>query len=136
MALDSLGFNRCKLLKIDVGGMEREVLEGARELIERCKPVLFIGAAGIDGEPELLTLLEELGYEGWWHVTRYFHAENHFGNAENVFDGYRPDACLMCFPREAQVQINGFEKAQGTDDSWVKAMDRVVSRANGAAAAE
>ena len=84
----------------------------------------------------MLTLLEELRHEGWWHVTRSFHVENHFGNAENILDGYRPDACPMCFSREAQVRINGFEMAQDTDDSSVKVMDRVVSRANGAAAAE
>jgi hypothetical protein len=40
--IDGLGLQRLDLLKLDLEGMEAEALDGARETIERCKPVLFI----------------------------------------------------------------------------------------------
>jgi FkbM family methyltransferase len=42
ITIDSLELKRLDLLKIDVEGMEAEVLDGAAETIMRCKPVLFI----------------------------------------------------------------------------------------------
>lgn len=134
ITLDDLAFNRCKLIKIDTAGMEAEVLAGAKALIQRCQPALFVTANAAEGDPALLGLLEEMGYAGWWHVTRYFHPDNHRGSAEDLFEGYRPDASLLCFPKAAEVQINGFEPLTGTDDSWVKAMERIVARAESAPA--
>jgi FkbM family methyltransferase len=40
--LDAGSFTRCDFVKIDVEGMELEVLEGAKATIERCRPALFI----------------------------------------------------------------------------------------------
>jgi FkbM family methyltransferase len=40
VALDAMTFEACDLLKIDVEGFELQVLKGARELIERFRPVI------------------------------------------------------------------------------------------------
>ena len=40
--IDSLGLERFDLLKLDLEGMEAEALDGARETIARCHPILFI----------------------------------------------------------------------------------------------
>ncbi len=40
--LDSLGFNRVGLMKIDVEGMEEKVIDGAVETISRCRPMIFL----------------------------------------------------------------------------------------------
>lgn len=40
--LDRFGFARADMIKIDVEGMETDVLDGAGETIRRCRPVLFI----------------------------------------------------------------------------------------------
>lgn len=42
MSLDSLQLPRLDLLKIDVEGMEIEVLDGAKEMIQRHRPVMLI----------------------------------------------------------------------------------------------
>lgn len=130
VALDDLAFERCKLIKIDTSGMEAEVLKGARDLIARCQPILFVTANNAEGDPELLGLLDDLGYRGWWHVTRYFQPDNFNARTDDIFQAYRPDANLICFPAAAQVEINGFEPVTGRDDSWVKAMQRIVDRAD------
>lgn len=40
VTIDSFGFENVDLIKIDVEGYESEVLEGARQTIERCGPVV------------------------------------------------------------------------------------------------
>ena len=40
--LDDLLIPDCSLIKIDVEGYEKEIIEGGRSLIKRCSPTLFI----------------------------------------------------------------------------------------------
>ena len=42
ISLDSLNLNRCDFIKIDVEGMEEEVLLGSKNLINKCRPILLI----------------------------------------------------------------------------------------------
>jgi len=42
LAIDSLGLARLDLIKIDVEGMEVEVLDGARQTIARCRPIILV----------------------------------------------------------------------------------------------
>jgi FkbM family methyltransferase len=42
MTIDSLVLPRADLIKIDVERMEAEVLEGARQTIARCRPIIFM----------------------------------------------------------------------------------------------
>jgi FkbM family methyltransferase len=69
--LDAFGFGDVAAIKIDVEGHEREVLEGARETIVRCKPTLVVEieqrhlAAGVTID-ELFATLRSLGYRGWF----------------------------------------------------------------------
>ncbi|NKB78737.1 FkbM family methyltransferase [Ochrobactrum daejeonense] len=54
-----------KIIKIDVEGMELDVLEGGRELILRDKPILYIESATEANYRQISTYLAELGY-GYW----------------------------------------------------------------------
>jgi FkbM family methyltransferase len=40
--IDSLGLQRCDFMKIDVEGMELDVLQGAKSTVERFRPRLYI----------------------------------------------------------------------------------------------
>jgi len=62
LALDDLKLTRLDLIKIDVEGMEMEALEGARQSIERCRPVLLIEQIK-SGRDQLRAWLAERGYE-------------------------------------------------------------------------
>jgi FkbM family methyltransferase len=61
ITIDSLNLPRLDLLKVDVERMEMEVLEGAKQTIARCLPVIFVEHAktGVD---VLFAALSALGY--------------------------------------------------------------------------
>ena len=72
MTLDDLlsGQNRVDVIKIDIEGAEYMALEGGRELLGRCRPVIFsefspVALQHISGKSgrEYLDLLQSLGYE-------------------------------------------------------------------------
>lgn len=62
MTLDSLQLSRVDLIKIDIEGMEMEALEGARQLVEKCHPILLIEQIKTVRE-RLRAWIQERGYE-------------------------------------------------------------------------
>jgi FkbM family methyltransferase len=61
ITLDALGLARVDLIKIDVEGMEMEALEGGRQLVEKCHPILLIEQIKT-GREQLRAWLLERGY--------------------------------------------------------------------------
>lgn len=62
ISIDSLKSPRVDFIKIDVEGMELEVLEGAKETIQKFKPQLLIETIKVDRE-KLIQRIEEWGYQ-------------------------------------------------------------------------
>ena len=62
LMLDEFNLPRADLIKIDVEGMEMEVLEGTAKTIERCRPIMLIEKIKTDAT-QLGSLLQTLGYE-------------------------------------------------------------------------
>ncbi len=62
ITLDSLDLTRVDLIKIDVEGMEEEVLNGAKNLIGTFKPIIFIEVIKSSIE-NLINLLDGFGYK-------------------------------------------------------------------------
>jgi len=65
--LDSWGLEDVDFVKIDVEGMEYEVLEGSENTIARCRPVLSVEADREAQVPDLLRWLRARSYRIWWH---------------------------------------------------------------------
>ena len=61
ISLDAMALPRVDLIKLDIEGMELEALEGARQLIETCRPVVLVEQIKAGPEP-LRAWLEERGY--------------------------------------------------------------------------
>ena len=59
--LDALGLDRLDLVKLDVEGMELEVLRGARDVLARHRPILLVEVIKSDAAA-LEALVTELGY--------------------------------------------------------------------------
>ena len=62
VSIDSLNLNRLDFLKIDVEGMEVEVLEGAKESIEKFKPQILVETIKSD-KKKITDELEKSGYK-------------------------------------------------------------------------
>lgn len=120
--IDALELPACAVLKIDVEGMEVEVLAGARRTIERCKPVVFVENNTVARSAEVLAAVRALGYRAYWHIAPYYRPDNHFGNPEDVFAAYQPEANLVCVP--AGRSLPGMLEVEGPDDDFVKALGR------------
>lgn len=115
--LDSLALPLCHVLKIDVEGMEAEVLEGARGTIGRCRPTLYIENDRPDFSSDLIKRVFELGYDAFWHLPPLYNPDNFAGEAENIFPGIL-SANMLCTPAELKVSIQGARRISSADDTW------------------
>ncbi|WP_019501402.1 FkbM family methyltransferase [Pseudanabaena sp. PCC 6802] len=69
VTIDSLGLQQCHLIKADVEGMERDVIMGARNTIEKYHPILYLESHDDDTRNPLIWLCKQLGYILYWHGT-------------------------------------------------------------------
>ena len=123
MKIDDLQLGRCNLIKIDVEGHEPKVLAGARKMITKLRPVLFVENNSEERSRAVLIAIADLGYNSWWHIGDYFNPQNYFGKPERLFGEYR-EANVLCFPKEAQVNAGNLWPVEGIDDTFVKALQR------------
>ena len=126
VTIDELALQRCALIKVDVEGMETKVVAGAKDTIARCRPALFLENDTVERSREVLEAVEAVGYKAYWQIAGYFSPKNFFGNPENVFARFQPQANILCVPKECPFA--GLTAVEGLDDDWKKAVDRIVSR--------
>jgi FkbM family methyltransferase len=98
---------RLRLLKIDVEGMEREVLLGGRGLILRTRPLLYVENDRQEKAEALVTCLRSLEYDLNWHTPPLYNPGNFRGHRENVF-GDIGSFNMFCVPAESPLPLKGF----------------------------
>jgi FkbM family methyltransferase len=108
-----------RLIKIDVEGMEADVLAGAASLLRRDRPVLYVENDRPHRSPALIDRLRELGYRLFWHIAPFFNPNNFAGDGTRFIDvGYCHDGRgvflngfatnMLCVPQEDSRPISGF----------------------------
>ncbi|MFY9655225.1 MAG: FkbM family methyltransferase [Methylocystis sp.] len=104
-----------RLIKIDVEGAEAAVLRGARELIRRTRPALYVELEFPHLAPETLEQIFELNYEAYWHIPSLFEEHNFCNNKNNVFEGI---CCVnaLCLPQEAKAPVQGLRRVASVND--------------------
>lgn len=101
ITVDSLIQEAVHLIKIDVEGMEKEVLLGAIETIALYKPILYVENDRQAKSQELIETLWSFGYACQWHIPMLFNPDNFAKNPENIW----PDVAsfnMVCCPKEHQ----------------------------------
>ncbi len=100
-------YPRLKLLKIDVEGMEANVLKGARESIAKFKPVLYLENDRADQSEQLIELVMSMDYRLWWHLPPLFNPNTFFGDSENLFPGI-VSLNMLCLHKDAPANLPQF----------------------------
>jgi hypothetical protein len=100
--IDDLALTACRLIKIDVEGMEIEVLRGANQTIQQFQPVLYVENDRPELSQQLIEHIQSLGYRLYWHTPRMYRAANFFGNQENVFANI-VSVNMLCLPKSTQI---------------------------------
>lgn len=104
IALDSLDLDACHLVKVDVEGMEAEVLEGMRDTIRRLRPVLFLECNSIQSAASILTAGHWENYRTFLVRTAAFNPSNYKAEVKNIF-GVACESSILCVPVEAVHMI-------------------------------
>lgn len=107
--------DRCRLLKVDVEGMEPAVLDGAAALIARHRPILYLEANQRATFAAVLERLNRFGYRAYWHAFRTFNPDNFAKNASNVI-GSTGDVNLLCLPAGSGLDVVGLYPATNFDE--------------------
>jgi FkbM family methyltransferase len=99
MSLDELRLDACHLVKVDAEGMEKDVLEGMRETIDRRRPVLFVECNAIADGLMVMQVLHKRGYLFHLVATAAYNPSNERACADNFF-GVARESALACLPAE------------------------------------
>jgi FkbM family methyltransferase len=116
VTLDQVGLPKARFIKIDVEGMELDVLLGAKEVLARDRPVLYVENDRFEKAEALVAQLLADGYRMWWHGPPLFNPANFRGNAQNVFGTIR-SFNMLCVPREVPTQLDGFQEITKPQDA-------------------
>ncbi len=115
--IDQFELTGCALLKVDVEGMELDVLRGAEATIKRFKPILYIENNAGSKSPPLIRHVLDLGYYLFWHTPPLFNPQNFAGNAQDIFGDVR--SCnMLCLPpgHAKQAMTEDMRPVFGVDD--------------------
>lgn len=99
-------------IKMDVEGMELDVLKGANKTIHLTRPFMYIENDRIEKSEGLIQYLWDLNYDLYWHLAPYFEANNYFNNTDNIFNANVYSSNMICLPKEKQMNISGLDKIE------------------------
>jgi FkbM family methyltransferase len=127
-SIDSLAM-RPALIKIDVEGMELDVLEGAAATVEAGRPVLYVEnnpPTPADDSVAVLLWLQRFGYDLYWDVQSLHEATNFRGRTEPFFsDGH--SANVLALPQGRTVDSQRF-RLEPIDDIHDHKLSRMMRR--------
>jgi FkbM family methyltransferase len=117
VTVDSLGLPACHLVKIDVEGMEGDVIAGAEQTIRRFQPVLYLENDRPEHSAALIRQILDLGYRLYWHLPHLFNPQNYFEVEENVF-GRIVSVNMLGLHASVRQDIQGLHEITDPADQW------------------
>ncbi|WP_085710807.1 MULTISPECIES: FkbM family methyltransferase [unclassified Pseudomonas] len=105
--VDSLDVPSIDFIKLDVEGMERLVLEGARNVVSKDRPLIFCECNSLASGYEIFEFCNGVNYTVFAILSDAYNPENFNGVAENIF-GDAKEVSLLLAPA---TQIEALERA-------------------------
>jgi FkbM family methyltransferase len=124
VTIDSLGLQRCNLIKVDVEGMEEEVISGAVNTIAKFRPLLYLENDRAEKSASLIRFLQSLNYRVWWHLSPLFNPDNFAKNSQNIFGGV-VSINILCQPAESARPVAGLREILDANDRWDQSVSAV-----------
>ena len=115
ITIDSLNLDACRLIKIDVEGMEAQVIAGAGETIQRVRPIIYVENDRKQNAAELILALLGLDYRLYLHLAPFYEPNNFYKNTNNYF-GESVSANMLCLPQEVEQNIEGLPELKAPED--------------------
>lgn len=97
--VDDLSLEQLRLMKIDVEGMEADVLRGAERTVAALRPVVYAECNTLEAGARVFELLRSWGYRLWLHRPAAFNPGNTAGEEHNVF-GVACESNVLAVPQE------------------------------------
>lgn len=115
VTLDTLNL-ACNFIKIDVEGMEEDVIAGGEGVIREHQPILYLENDRPEKSASLIAQLFAWDYRLYWHMPYYFNSNNFFGNPENIYG--RTISVNMLGIHKSQQQEIKLREVLTPDDTW------------------
>jgi len=115
--IDGLNLAACHFIKIDVEGMETDVLAGGAGTIDAHQPILYVENDRRERAPKLIEWLLNRDYRLYWHLPRLYNPDNFFGNDQNVF-GKLISRNMFCLPKDSQISVTNFQEITSPDSPF------------------
>jgi len=109
--------NRLNFLKIDVEGMEIDVLNGAKELIDKFSPIIYLENDRKEKSKELIELLWSMGYKIYWHLPPLYNPDNFFKNNKNIFNNL-VSVNMLCTKENLNFDLKKYNLFELSDSSY------------------
>ncbi len=87
-----------KLLKVDAEGFDLQVLNGAKQLIEKYQPIIFI-EVHLNTVQRTLNYMQGIGYQCYWLASNRYQKNNYFRQPKTL-EGV--DINFLCYPKSAE----------------------------------
>ena len=105
--IDSLEIEKIDVIKLDVEGMERSVLDGAVETISRDRPIVFCECNSLSAGYEILEFCQTRQYDTYGFLASAYNPSNFNAIQENIFGGAKELALLLIPQEKAAATIGG-----------------------------
>ena len=113
--IDDMELDACDLIKVDVEGMESDVMMGAEQTIHRFHPILYVENNRRDKALSLIEQLLMLKYRLGWDLPPLFNPRNFFAATKNIF-GETVSHNMLCLPPGDTRELQGFSEIQSPGD--------------------
>lgn len=118
--LDNItGFPNVDFIKIDVEGMEYNVLQGAQNTIAYFRPKLFIEMQDASMNGLVFDLLSSLSYNMYWAPCATYNPDNHNKIKEDVFGKQHGVLNWLCTPTPIQTDLKPVQDRTDTIEKAV-----------------
>jgi FkbM family methyltransferase len=84
-SIDTIGLDYLDFIKIDVEGMEVDVLNGAKETVGRFRPVIFAECNSLEVGIPIVQWVRNENYKIYGVLSSAYNQNNFSGNSDNIF---------------------------------------------------